>query len=121
MRVWRIGAACVALVLAWTFVRAAQPQQQTPFVTAVFRHLAAWDRDRDDRLSLEEIDAGAVLDASITGDDAAAAGTLKLMARRKEMKDIALSRGCFKRSTASDWKGSSTRQTRRRSCRQSIS
>ena len=96
MRVRRIGAACVALVLAWTFVRAAQPQQQTPFVTAVFRHWAAWDRDRDDRLSLEEIDA-AVLDASITGDDAAAAGTLKLMARRKEMKDIALSRGYFER------------------------
>jgi len=94
MRIGRIGAVCAVLVLVWALVRAAQPLQQTPFVAAVFRNWTAWDRDHNDQLSLEEIDA-AVLDRSVTGDDAAAAGILKLIARRKEMKDVALTRDYF--------------------------
>lgn len=96
MRIGRFGTVGVGLVLVCALGRTSQPLTQTPFITAVFRNWTAWDRDHNDRLSLEEIDA-AVLDRSVTGDDAAAAGTLKLMARRDEMKDVALTKEYFQK------------------------
>ena len=94
MRIGRISSACAVLVFVWTSGGGAQPARQTPFVAALLRNWTAWDRDRDNRLSLGEIDS-AVLDQSATGENAAAAGTLKLIARRKEMKDVALTREYF--------------------------
>jgi hypothetical protein len=94
MRIGRVGTVGVGLVLVCALGRTSQPMTQTPLVTAVFRNWTAWDRDHNDQLSLEEIDA-AVLDRSVSGDDAAAAGTLKLIVRRAEMKDIALTRDYF--------------------------
>lgn len=96
MRFRRCGAAGAGLILVGALLAAPQQKQQTPFVSVVFRNWAAWDRDHNDVLSPEEIDA-AVLDPSITGDDAAAAGTLKLMVRHKEMKDVALTKDYFQK------------------------
>jgi hypothetical protein len=96
MRVGRVSSVCIVLVLVWASAYGAQPAPQTPFVTVVLRNWTAWDRNHDDRLSLEEIDL-VVLDRSVTGDDAAAAGTLKLISRRKQMKDVALTKDYFQK------------------------
>jgi hypothetical protein len=69
-------------------------ERQTPFVTVVLKNWNARDRNRDGRLSPEEIDR-VVLDRSLTGDDAAAAGTLKLTGRRND--NLALTRDYFER------------------------
>jgi hypothetical protein len=69
-------------------------ERQTPFVAVVLKNWNACDRNRDGRLSPEEIDR-VVLDRSVTGDDAAAAGTLKLICRRDDK--LALTRDYFER------------------------
>ncbi len=50
------------------------------FVTVLQRNLKAWDKDRNNMLSPLEIDA-ALADPKLTGDDAAAVGTIKCVSR----------------------------------------
>ena len=107
MRMRRLIAAGAGLLLVGSLAAIAQMNQQatlgkavtsrqaeTPFVTVLFRNWSAWDRNHDNKLSPEEID-DIVLNPSIKGDDAAAAGTLKLMVRNKDMKDVVLTRQYF--------------------------
>ena len=94
MKIGRASLGGVIMVLLWAWVPAAQPAPQSPFVMVIFRNWIAWDRDQDGRLSPEEIDQ-IVLDGSVTGENAAAAGTLKLMTRRTEIKDITLTKEYF--------------------------
>lgn len=94
MKIGRASLGCVLMVLLWTSGPAVPPAPHSPFVTVLFRNWTAWDRDQDGRLSPEEIDQ-AVLDAAVTGENAAAAGALKLVIRRKEAKDLALTREYF--------------------------
>ena len=66
----------------------------SPFVKVVMKNWSAWDRNHDKRLSPEEID-DIVLNPAMRGDDAAAAGTLKLMARNPSMEGVALTQEYF--------------------------
>jgi hypothetical protein len=70
------------------------PSPTTPFVNVLMKNWTSWDRDRDGRLSPEEIDA-VVLDPAVSGDAAAAAGTLKLVVRRPTMAGVALTQEYF--------------------------
>jgi len=90
----RMIAGIALMVPVWGWAAGPQAATETPFVTVVFRNWTAWDTNHDGRLSPEEIDS-VVLDRSVSGDDAAAAGTLKLLAARKQMQGIALTKEYF--------------------------
>jgi hypothetical protein len=66
----------------------------TPFVTVLLRDWDRWDTNHDGQLSIAEIDR-AVLDPSVKGDDAAAAGTLKLLSRSTKVTVPPLTRDYF--------------------------
>jgi hypothetical protein len=66
----------------------------TPFVTVLLRNWNRWDTNNDGQLSGDEIDR-AVADPTVKGDDAAAAGTLKLMWRWREADADSLTRNYF--------------------------
>lgn len=67
--------------------------RHTPFMTVLLRDWAKWDANRDDALSPDEVDR-AVADPTITGDDAAAAAAIKLLARTPKI-DGPLTRAYF--------------------------
>jgi hypothetical protein len=68
--------------------------KHTPFVTVLLRDWDKWDTNHDGELSVAEIDR-AVLDPNTQGDDAAVAGTLKLMSRSKRVTVPPLTRDYF--------------------------
>ncbi|MBX3380662.1 MAG: hypothetical protein KF805_11265 [Phycisphaeraceae bacterium] len=59
---------------------AVTPTSTPDFVTVLQRNFAAWDKDRNNMLTPAEIDA-ALSDPKLAGDDAAAAATVKCVAR----------------------------------------
>lgn len=71
---------CLVLAAPIAIASAQQAQQSTDFVSVLQRNLKAWDKDRNNQLSPLEIDA-ALADPKLSGDDAAAAGTIKCLAR----------------------------------------
>jgi Calpain family cysteine protease len=74
---------------------ATQPaEKHTPFVTVLLRNWDKWDTNKDGELSALEIDR-AVLDPTIKGEDAAVAGTLKLLSRNKKNPPPPLTRYFF--------------------------
>ncbi|MGH7245192.1 MAG: hypothetical protein ACREJD_17400 [Phycisphaerales bacterium] len=59
----------------------AQPSTNAPdFVTVLQRNLKSWDKDKNNQLSPMEIDA-ALADPNLSGEDAAAAATIKCISR----------------------------------------
>ncbi|MGC4002425.1 MAG: hypothetical protein QM811_04490 [Pirellulales bacterium] len=79
--------ASIALLLApFTLLRAVEPAASSPFYKQVAEHFAAWDRDHDDALSINEIET-AVHDPAVTGEAAAAAAALRRAVRAD--KDVA--------------------------------
>jgi hypothetical protein len=80
--------ACGAMLLFFSRLLSAGPSTQaaekhTPFITVLMRNWDKWDTNHDGELSAAEIDH-AVLDPSVKGEDAAVAGTLKLLSRNKK-------------------------------------
>lgn len=74
-----------AFVLVLTLVAAApNPSDSSPakpdFVTVFQRNFDAWDKDDNGLLTPAEVD-GAIADAKLSGEDAAAAATLKCVSR----------------------------------------
>jgi hypothetical protein len=69
-------------------------QKHTPFVTVLMRNWDKWDTNHDGELSVPEIDK-VVSDPSVKGDDAAVAGTLKLMSRSRKITVPRLTRDYF--------------------------
>lgn len=55
------------------------------FITVLQRNFGAWDKDRNNQLSPQEIEA-ALADPKLSGDDAAAAGTIKCVSRDGRMR-----------------------------------
>lgn len=72
------------------------PSGQTPFIHELLSQWTAWDKDGDGTLSQAEIDH-LVTDPSVTGDAAAAAGSLKLITRLKKDKLPPLTRAYFEK------------------------
>jgi hypothetical protein len=68
--------------------------QHTAFVTVLLRDWSKWDTNGDGTLSIDEIDR-VVVDPAVKGDDAAVAGTLKLMSRSTRVKVPVFTRAYF--------------------------
>ena len=83
---------------------------RSPFVTVLMRDFDAWDANHDGTLSAAEIDR-AVLDPAVTGDDAAVAAALKVVARSTRLKAPPLTRAYFERYAASPAAGQVAGQT----------
>jgi hypothetical protein len=89
-------AVLVGLILPTTALPAAadSARAHTPFVTVLLRDWNRFDTNHDGELSVAEIDH-AVLDPNVKGEDAALAGTLKLLARSTKVKVPPLTRQYF--------------------------
>jgi hypothetical protein len=74
--------------------------ERSPFVAALMRSFDAWDADHDGTLTPAEIDR-AVLDPAVTGDAAAVAASLKVVARSTRLKVPPLTKGYFAQYAAS--------------------
>ena len=77
-----------------TFSFAATDVKPTPFVATVMSNWDAWDSDRDQTLSKEEINKAAT-DPAITGDAAAAIASLKQVSRNAKVTLPPLTKSYF--------------------------
>ena len=105
----------VAAVAVATAAVAAAPAtrpaaDRSPFVDVLMRDFDAWDANHDGTLSAAEIDR-AVLDPAVTGDDAAVAAALKVVARSTRIKAPPLTKAYFGQYAASPAAGRVAGQT----------
>jgi hypothetical protein len=80
-----LALAVISLMVTFTIgaVNQSAPPKHTPFVSVVLRDFDSWDTNHDGVLSADEIDR-VVVDPAVKGEDAAAAGALKLLSRSKK-------------------------------------
>jgi len=79
------AAIIAAMGLTTATVHADEPTSQTPFVKELLSHWATFDSNNDGVIGPDEVNK-LVIDRTVTGDEAAAAASLKLIIRLKSAK-----------------------------------